>query len=49
VEAFTKAGFRKEQALEVVLAVAWKTLSNYVNHLVDTPIDEAFAAPAKAK
>ena len=30
-------------ALEVVLGVAMKTLSNYANHLLDTPTDAAFA------
>ena len=52
VQDFIAAGFDRGQALEVVLGVALKTLANYANHLVDTPIDAAFAprewAPAKA-
>jgi hypothetical protein len=32
--------------LEVVLGLAFKTISNYTNHLVDTPVDEAFSAEA---
>ena len=42
VEAFLHAGFDRAQVLEVVLAVAKKTLSNYVNHIAGTPVDEAF-------
>ncbi len=49
---FIAAGFDRGQALEVVLGVALKTLVNYADHLVDTPVDQAFAprewAPAKA-
>lgn len=43
VEAFLKAGFTERQVLEIVLAIAVKTLSNYANHLFHTPIDEKFA------
>jgi uncharacterized peroxidase-related enzyme len=39
VDIFLKAGFTKAQVLEVVLAVATKTLSNYVNHITHTPLD----------
>lgn len=42
VEAFLDAGYSKQQALEVNLIVALKTISNYTNHLADTPLDEAF-------
>ncbi len=44
IEAFLGAGFTKEQVFEVVLGVGMKTLSNYTNHLADTPTDSAFAA-----
>ena len=40
---FLEAGFTKAQALEVILAVSYKTLSNYINHIAETPLDEAFA------
>ena len=43
VQTFINAGFTRAQVIEVVLGVTQKTLSNYVNHLVDTPLDEAFA------
>lgn len=40
--AFIQAGYTQQQALEVVTGIAWKTLSNYANHLVGTPIDKPF-------
>ncbi|MEL6448379.1 MAG: carboxymuconolactone decarboxylase family protein [Pseudomonadota bacterium] len=42
--AFVAAGFTPQQALECVLIVAQKTLSNYANALIGTPIDSAFNA-----
>jgi AhpD family alkylhydroperoxidase len=39
---FLKAGFLPKQALEVILGVTQKTLSNYANHLLQTPTNEAF-------
>lgn len=42
VERFMEAGFDRSQALEVVTAVALKTISNYANHLADTPVDGPF-------
>ncbi|MEE4377573.1 MAG: carboxymuconolactone decarboxylase family protein [Candidatus Competibacteraceae bacterium] len=42
VQAFLDAGFTKRQILEVVLGVAQKVMSNYTNHLVNTPIDKPF-------
>lgn len=44
MRSFKAAGFRPDQALEVVLGVALKTLTNYVNHLVETPVNEEFMA-----
>lgn len=44
LDAFLAAGYNQRQALDVVLGVAWKTLSNYANHLLDTPTDPAFEA-----
>ena len=46
IEGFRNAGFTDTQIGESVLLVTWKTLSNYTNHLYDTPIDDAFAANA---
>lgn len=42
VQRFLDAGFTKRQVLEVVLGVAQKTMSNYVNHLAETPVDKPF-------
>lgn len=42
-QAFVDAGYSERQMLEVVLAIAVKTLSNYTNHLFHTPLDDAFA------
>ncbi|MEM1201735.1 MAG: carboxymuconolactone decarboxylase family protein [Acidobacteriota bacterium] len=46
VQGFFDAGYGRQQLLEVVLGVGLKTLSNYTNHLADTPLDAAFAANA---
>lgn len=46
LQSFTGAGYSEPQALQVVLAIAIKTLSNYTNHLFDTPMELAFASYA---
>lgn len=43
---FYAAGYTPQNALEVILGVAMKTLSNYTNHLTETPLDAAFASEA---
>ena len=43
-EAFFSAGFNDRQILDIVLAIAVKTLSNYSNHLFNTEADQPFAA-----
>ncbi len=43
IDAFLAAGFEREQVLDVRVGVAYKTLSNYTNHLAGTPLDGAFA------
>jgi AhpD family alkylhydroperoxidase len=48
-EAFRAVGYGNQQVLEVLLGVGMKTLSNYTNYLVDTPLDRAFAKVAWAK
>lgn len=45
VEAFLAAGFTQRHVLEVVLIVATKTISNYVNHIVQTPRESFMADP----
>jgi len=40
LNAFLSAGFAEKQALEVVLGVAIKVMSNYTNALAQTPLDD---------
>ena len=46
LDAFLDAGYSRAQILEVIAGVAMKTLSNYTNHIAETPLDNAFAAAA---
>ncbi len=41
-QAFFAAGYGTREYLEVIVGVTVKTLSNYVNHAADTPLDAAF-------
>jgi len=43
VETFLQAGFDQRNVLDVMVGVAHKTLSNYTNHITQTPVDEAFS------
>ena len=43
VREFLEAGYTRQNVLEVIFAIAMKTLSNYTNHLADTPVDKAFS------
>ncbi|MEL6203595.1 MAG: carboxymuconolactone decarboxylase family protein [Pseudomonadota bacterium] len=40
VQIFFNAGYDRRAVLDVVLATAQKVMSNYVNHIAQTPIDE---------
>ena len=44
VDKFMQAGYSEKQLLDIILAISVKTLSNYTNHLFETPIDKAFKA-----
>ena len=46
VQAFMDAGYSRANVFEVILGVAMKTLSNYVNHIAQTPVDASFAINA---
>lgn len=46
VNALLAAGYTPANVLEVVLGVGLKTISNYVNHIAETPVDAAFQANA---
>lgn len=37
---FFDAGYESAQVFDVLVGIAQKTLSNYTNHLADTPVDE---------
>lgn len=39
VQAFLDAGFTRRQILEVILGISQKVMSNYTNHLANTPVD----------
>lgn len=42
VQALIDAGYTKQTVLEVVLATAFKVLSNYTNHIAETEVDAVF-------
>ncbi len=39
---FLAAGYTAKNILEVILCVGLKTMSNYTNHIAETPLDAAF-------
>lgn len=43
---FVAAGYSEAAVLDIVLAIGVKTLSNYSNHLLHTPVDDLFAGRA---
>lgn len=43
-EAFKAAGYSDVHILEIILAMAVKTISNYANHVNHSEVDDAFAA-----
>ncbi len=42
LEAFFAAGYSHRAVLDIILGLAQKTMSNYINHVAVTPVDEAF-------
>ena len=48
-KAFLDAGFTTQNILDVVLCLAQKVMSNYTNHLAQTPVDDAFQSFAWSK
>lgn len=42
MERFFAAGYSQQQLLEIVLGMAQKVMSNYINHFAKTPVDEVF-------
>lgn len=49
IQAFFAVGYSSQQLLEIVLGLAQKTISNYVNHIGETPVDEPFKSFAWQK
>jgi uncharacterized peroxidase-related enzyme len=47
IQNFIAVGYRKEQVMELLLGIALKTISNYLDHISPTPVDQAFAAESK--
>lgn len=46
VDAFLAAGYTQANILDVILGGGLKTLSNYTNHIAQTPVDAPFQANA---
>jgi alkylhydroperoxidase family enzyme len=49
LDAFYAAGYSQKNVLEVILGLSQKVMSNYTNHLAQTPVDQAFQAFAWEK
>lgn len=47
IDAFLSAGYTKEQVMELLLGVALKTISNYLDHISPVTIDPAFAPESR--
>lgn len=46
IQAFIEVGYNRSQMLDILVGVAQKTLSNFTNHLANTPLDAAFSEVA---
>ena len=44
IDKFLAAGFTTRNVMDVILGVSQKVMSNYVNHLAETPVDAPFKA-----
>lgn len=42
LEIFYAAGYEQRQVLEIILGLSQKVISNYTNHIANTPVDAAF-------
>ena len=49
LDTFYKVGYSETQVLEIILGVSQKTISNYVNHIANTPVDAPFEKFAWSK
>ncbi|MBC5840541.1 carboxymuconolactone decarboxylase family protein [Flavobacterium sp. F-380] len=49
LQAFYTAGYGEQQVLEIILGLSQKVISNYTNHIANTPVDAAFQKFAWSK
>ncbi|AIY13538.1 carboxymuconolactone decarboxylase family protein [Cellulophaga baltica] len=49
LDAFYAAGYGEQQVLEIILGLSQKVISNYTNHIANTPVDDAFKSFAWSK
>jgi len=49
LDAFYTAGYGEQQLLEIILGLSQKIISNYTNHIANTPVDAAFKKFAWSK
>ncbi|NJB81364.1 carboxymuconolactone decarboxylase family protein [Wenyingzhuangia aestuarii] len=49
LEAFYAAGYGEQQVLEIILGLSQKVISNYTNHIANTPVDAPFQGFAWSK
>lgn len=49
LQAFYTAGYAEQQVLEIILGLSQKIISNYTNHIANTPVDAAFRKFAWSK
>jgi uncharacterized peroxidase-related enzyme len=47
IQKFIATGYKKEQVMELLLGIAMKTISNYINHISPVTVDQAFAAESR--
>lgn len=49
VQTFLDAGYTKQNIMDVIIGIAHKTISNYANHLMQTPLDKGMETLAWKK
>ncbi|WP_347374591.1 carboxymuconolactone decarboxylase family protein [Aequorivita sp. Q41] len=49
LDAFYKVGYTETQVLEIILGLSQKVISNYTNHIANTPVDAPFQKFAWSK
>ncbi|NRD19797.1 carboxymuconolactone decarboxylase family protein [Winogradskyella eckloniae] len=49
LDAFYAAGYQEKHVLDIILGLSQKTISNYTNHIANTPVDGAFEKFAWSK